>query len=126
MANPLSETPIEIGGKRYRFVLGFYALCSLERRMGMPWSKLIEKYGEGALSLELTLALFHAGLSRHHDMTERDAADLLEAYGLGRAGELLANAMSAAMPAMMGGQGDANPPTAAPPNGNGSALSPTG
>ena len=82
MANPLKgEVEFEAEGKRYTFVLGTYAQAHLQRRTGVPTFKFFGRKPEewGADDM---LALFHAGLVRHHkDLTEESAADLMDVIG---------------------------------------------
>lgn len=81
MANPQrGELEFQIGGKAYKFFFGTYALAKLERRMGKGFVALAaEVQANGAPSVELTLAIFHAGLSLHHEsITEKEASLLLD------------------------------------------------
>lgn len=111
MANPVKgEVLLEIGGKKFIFVLGTYALAALERNVGMPWPKLFQKAKNGEWGMSETLATFHAGLLRHQKkITEEEAADLMDVAGIDYINEKLGEAIKLMQPAE-GGEGEANPP----------------
>lgn len=100
MANPIKgEVPLEVDGKRYTFVLGTYALAALERRMKMQWPKLFKKAADGEWGINEILATVHAGMLRHQrDMTEEQAADLIDQVGLERINEMLGEAIKLMQP----------------------------
>jgi hypothetical protein len=107
MANPVKgEVPLEVGGKRYTFVLGTYALAALERRMKMPWPKLFKKAADGEWGINEILATVHAGLLRHQrDMTEEQVADLIDQVGIERINEVLGEAIKLMQPEGAGSDG---------------------
>lgn len=81
MANPQrGELEFQIGGKAFTFFFGTYALAKLEQRMGKGFAAIAaEVQANGAPSVELTLAIFHAGLLFHHEpITEKEASLLLD------------------------------------------------
>jgi Phage tail tube protein, GTA-gp10 len=84
MANPgIGEVAIEIGDQRFRYVLGFYGLAALERRLQMPWPQIIRRAVDGSWGANEILAMFHAGLLQHHEqITEKQAAALLDQCGI--------------------------------------------
>jgi tail tube GTA-gp10-like protein len=129
MANPVKgEVPLEVGGQRYTFVLGTYGLAALERRMKMPWPRLIERAREGQWGLDDLLALAHSALLRHHrQITEEQVADLMDEVGPERISEVIAEALKLMQPEGARGGGEPipeNPPK--PGNGHGMTYSPTG
>jgi hypothetical protein len=132
MANPVKgELPLEVGGKRYTFVLGTYALAAVERRMKMPWTKLFKRAADGDWGMNEILAITHAGLLRHHrDMTEEQAADLIDAAGVERIVDLIGEAMKLMQPegGVNGGTTEAMLPDdpTRPGNGRGTTSYQTG
>ncbi len=116
----LGEVPIEIGGKRYRFVLGTYGLKQLEQSLHKPWTKILSNAVNDGFGISVALALFHSGLLFHHEgMTEREASVLLDELGIERFAEIFGEAVRAALPP------DPPQPTAVT-NGSGTELSRTG
>jgi hypothetical protein len=123
MANPVKgEIAVDIGGKRYRYVLGTYALAAIERRMGMPWTSIMQRAMDSGFGFDQALALFHAGLLRYHDISEREASDLLDEYTVDKFSELFIEAVKLMMPE----GAPADPPTATAGNGHGIERSPIG
>lgn len=114
MANPGNgEVAFEAGDKRYTFVLGTYAQAALQRKTGVPTSKFFNRPPDewGASDL---LALFHAGLLRHqNDITEVEAADLMDTLGRDKVQDILKEALSLAFPDTEA-KGSARPPKAKP------------
>lgn len=111
MANPvIGEVPLEIGGRRFRFVLGFYGLAALERRKELPWPKIFAKALDGSWGYDDILAIFHAGLMRHHEgISERDAADLLDQCGIEYITQKIGEGVQRSLPQDDGGSEPANP-----------------
>jgi len=123
MANPIrGEVPIDIDGKRYTFVLGTYGLAALERRMRQPWVKIFKRASDGDWGIDDLLAVFHAGLLKHHrDLTEEQVAELIDAAGLGNVTRAITEAVELMQPeASAGGAAGENPQKAA--NGNGVGM----
>lgn len=120
MANPIKgEVPLEIGGRRYVFMLGTYGLAALERRMKMPWPKIFEKAQRNEWGIDDVLATFHSGLMKHHpSLTEREAADLMDEVGLQKINEAIGEAVRLMQP-VGGGEEAENPPLSA---GNGAGT----
>jgi hypothetical protein len=97
-ANPQKgEVGFEVGGKSYVFKLGTYAQAILERRVKMPWPKFFSR-PEDQWGVDDTLTVFWAGLSRRHDLTTEDVADLIDELGADRVREVLAEAFKLANP----------------------------
>jgi Phage tail tube protein, GTA-gp10 len=128
MANPIKgEVPLEIGGKRYTFVLGTYALAALERRMKMPWPRIFKRASDGEWGIDDVLAVVHCGLLRHHrQVTEEQVADLIDEAGLERINMMIGEGIKLMMP----GGGDSSESIEANPtkpgNGHGMISSPIG
>lgn len=129
MANPVKgEVPIELGGRKYTFVLGTYALAALERRMRMPWPRIFKRASDGEWGIDDVLAVVHCGLLRHQrDITEEQVADLIDEVGLERINTIISEAIKLTQPE--GGAGAAEPipenPTK-PGNGHSMSSYPTG
>ena len=120
----LGEIPIEVGGKRYRFVLGTYGLKQLEQSLHKPWTKVLSDAMNDGFGVSVALALFHSGLLFHHEnMTERQASLLLDELGIDKFAELFAVAVKNAMPEQE--SADPQQPTVGS-NGSGTELSRTG
>ena len=119
----LCEMPIEIGNKRYRFVLGTYGLKQLEQSLKKPWPKILQESVNDGFGVSVALSLFHAGLLFHHEgLTERQASLLLDELGIEKFAEIFGQAVQAALP-----EDSARPPEpAAVTNGSGTELSRTG
>lgn len=124
MAAFLSEIPIDIGGKRYRYVLGTYGLKAIEMSLGKPWPRIIESAVNDGFGMAVALSLFHAGLLLNHEMTEKQASLLLDELGIDKFAEIFAAAVKRAMPEADPTQ----PPTidAAAVNGTGTRSSAIG
>src|SRR5262245_51744581 len=128
MANPVKgEVPLEIGGKRYVFVLGSYGLAALERRVKMPWFKFFRRatVEGGDWGIDDVLASLHAGLLKHHPyLTEMDVADLIDEAGLATINKAIIESIALMQPDGGGGEVAGNPPTKG--NGFGIGSSATG
>jgi hypothetical protein len=96
--SPLNgEITFDAGGRSYRLVLGFNALCAAEVQTGKRWSDIMADAQSGSPSV--IRVLFWAGLRKHHpEVTVDGAGDLIDAVGMGRAGELVATAVTSAFP----------------------------
>jgi Phage tail tube protein, GTA-gp10 len=128
MSNPIKgEVPFEVGGKRYTFVLGTYALAALERRMKMPWPRIFKRATDGEWGIDDVLAVVHCGLLRHHrQLTEEQTADLIDQAGLERVNEMIAEAVKLMQPeSSQGDEAIPENPTN-PGNGRGMTSYPTG
>lgn len=80
MENPVKEVRFESNGTAYRFVFGNYAIALVERSTGQTWTKFWKRISSECGASDL-LSIFHAGLCRHHDVSEKQAADLMDAVG---------------------------------------------
>lgn len=96
MSNPLNEVTFEAGGKVYHFGVGFYAQAMLERKTGMTAAKFFQRPLDEFGASDI-LALFCAGLSRRHDLTEAQVADILDDITLPRAIEIFNEAFGLAV-----------------------------
>lgn len=116
MPNTQREIEFDIGGRKYIFLLGTYALSKLEERRGEPWQKIVESLDPK--SIGLWLSVFHCGLLLHHEpISEREASQLLDELTLGKFVERFAEVMKLQFPA---GDGEAvRPPVAAVKTNNG-------
>lgn len=109
MANPIKgEVPLEVGGKVYTFQLGTYALAALERRMKMPWPKVFERARDGLMGIDDVLGIVLCGFLRHHrQMTEEQAADIIDEAGMTRINSMITEAIRLMQPE--GGQQSGEP-----------------
>lgn len=115
MANAKGEVRFEVEGTAYRLVLDFNALCDLDEVM----PGLMDGAAEVKMTPRTIRAVFAAGLGKHHpDMNERDAGDLIQALGVERAGEIVAEAFASSFG---GGEGTASPQKARSSRGAGTA-----
>lgn len=109
MANPVKgEVAFNVADEQFKFVLGTYALAAIERRSGMSSEKFFSREEE-EWRLEDVLIIFHAGLLRHHDLSEKDAADLLDSLSIGRGTEIIRQAITLSMPARANGSNPTRP-----------------
>jgi len=98
LTNPVKgEVAFEAAGKSYKFVLGSYGLAALERRQNKSISKIFDRK-DGDFGVDDILAIFHAGLLRHHGLSEVEASDVLDAIGHAEAGRVVSEAVSLAFP----------------------------
>lgn len=98
MANPIKgEVSFEAGGKHYKFVLGTYALAALQRRTGVSTAKFFARKQDD-WGMDDILAIFHSGLLKHHEMSEREASDLIDELGQDEVGKLIVEAVQVAFP----------------------------
>lgn len=108
----------EAGGEDYRLLLDFNALCDLEA--DFPGIM------DGSFDLKSPKAIrrvFHVGLAEHHGaLSERDAGSIIQAIGLERAGEVIAEAFAASFPSATGGEESPRPRKAQPKAGAGKEL----
>lgn len=119
MPNTQREIEFEIGGRKYLFLLGTYALAKLEERRGQPWQKIIESLDPR--SIGLWLAVWHCGLLVHHEpISEREASQLLDDLTLGKFVERFAEVLKVQFPASDGDA--ARPPAAAVKANNGIGI----
>jgi hypothetical protein len=119
MANPMKgEVAFEFQGATFKFVLGTYALAYLQRRSGKSTVKFFSR-SAGDWGIDDVLAVFHAGLLRHHELSEKQAADLIDELGQAKVGELIAEAVKLAFPSAEG----ASKGTARPPKASGASSS---
>lgn len=96
MANPVKgEVGFEADGKSYTFVLGTYARAALQRRTGVSDAKFFKR-GADEWGSDDTLAVFHAGLLRHHKMTEEEVGDLIDMLGATKVTEVFVEAIELA------------------------------
>ena len=122
MANPLKgEVSFEVDGKLYTFVFGTYAAAALERRTKMSVRQFFAR-PDHEFGMDDTLALVHAGLLRHHKMTEEQVADLIDSCGHERFGDIIKEAFElSGMRGQEGNTGGRPPPEAARVNGTGTS-----
>lgn len=118
----------DAAGKRYSAVFGFKAMKTVEAHYDLPFFQALQgampslapedandpaKVAAAGASIRMTdvSKLFEAALSRHHsDMTEDQVDDLIDEIGIERAGEILGQAVSAAIAKQGGDDGSpANP-----------------
>jgi Phage tail tube protein, GTA-gp10 len=128
MANPVKgEVPLEAGGTRYTFVLGTYALAALERRMRTPWTRIFKRAADGEWGIDDVLAIVHCGLLRHHrQMTEEQAADLIDQVGLDGINKLIGEAVRLMQPEASQGEAQIPENPTKPGNGHLTTSYPTG
>jgi hypothetical protein len=105
------EVAFEVSGATFKFVLGTYALAALQRRSGVSTMKFFNRAGTD-WGIDDVLAVFHAGLIRHHELSEKQAADLIDELGQTKVGEIIAEAVRLAFPSSEAAKGTARPPKA--------------
>jgi hypothetical protein len=110
MTNPIKgEVAFEAGGKQFTFVLGTYAQAALQRRTGVPTFKFFRRKLED-WGADDFLALFHAGLLKHHrGITEEEAADLMDDLGNAKVQAIFSEAMALAFPQAEAAKGEDRP-----------------
>lgn len=117
MANPIKgEVSFDADGKHYKFVLGTYALAALQRRTGVSTFKFFGRKPD-EWGMDDILAVFHAGLLRHHELSEVEAADLVDTLGQEAVGKLIGEAVGLAFPPPTTG-GASRPRKASGPGSN--------
>ena len=128
MANPIKgEVPLDVGGKHYTFVLGTYALAALERKMGMPWPRIIKRAVDNEWGVNDVLIVAQCALLKHHrNMTEEQVGELIDEVGIGQINTVIGEALKLMQPEAI--QGDAAIPEnpTRPGNGHGMNSSPIG
>lgn len=122
MANPIKgEVSFEVDGKLYTFVFGTYAAAALERRSKMSVRQFFNRK-DHEFGMDDTLALVHAGLLRHHKMTEEQVADLIDSCGHERFAEIIKDAFElSGMNSREGNTAGHPPQEAARVNGTGTS-----
>ena len=96
MANPIQgQVAFEADGESYRFVLNTYGLAAAERHLGKALPTLL---AAGDLGFDAILGIFYGGLLKHHDLSVQQAADVVDAIGMDKAGQVVAEAMTLAFP----------------------------
>lgn len=95
MSNPLTEVAFTSGETNYTFKLGTHAQAVLERRVKMTAAKFFRRKDD-EWGVDDLLAVFWAGLNRHHNLTEAQAADLVDDLGQGRVQEIVLEALGIA------------------------------
>lgn len=96
MANPSKgEVGFDANGISYTLVLDFNAICELEDAFDVPASQIGEVIGEKLSSLR---TVFRVALSRHHDVTDLEAGEILTSIGAEKAGSLIASAFALSFP----------------------------
>jgi len=85
---------------------GTYAFALIEKEYGKPFAQVAAKL-EGMTPEKIEIGLLNtiiwAGLQRHHpEMNMPEACDLIDEIGLQVAGEIMAEALSAALPSAEG------------------------
>jgi hypothetical protein len=115
-ANPLKgEFGFTCGGVEYVLVYTVDALCALEDRLNMSVVQIGEAFG-GDPRLTFLRIVFHAGLHEYHpDLTPKQAGELMQAYGLEKAGNMVGTAFMAAFGEPEAGAATADPQTAPEP-----------
>lgn len=107
MANPVKgEVAFKAGNKDYTFVFGTYAQAALQRRTGIATGKFFNRQIED-WGVDDALAVFHAGLLRHHKISEEEAADLMDELGMEKANGIIGEGLSLAFKS--NGKGDDRP-----------------
>jgi hypothetical protein len=98
MVNPLrGELAFVQDGSTYTLVLDVNALCAAEALLNLKSHEIGASLKEGGHLSALRGALW-AGLKRHHDLSVDEAGVLLQRIGVGRAAELMEQALKLAFP----------------------------
>ena len=89
------EVTFEASGKTFTFKLGTFAQAAIEAKTKQSIFKFFNR-GEDNWGVADLLIVFHAGLLREHHLTEDEAGDLIDELGMGRVGEIIAEALKSA------------------------------
>lgn len=101
MANPLKgEVAFEAGGASYTLVLTTYGLAAAEKHLGEPLPPLMQR---GEIGFNVILAVFYGGLLTRHDLSVREAGEVVDLLGFERAAGIMAEAFQLAFPQVTGG-----------------------
>lgn len=120
MANPhKGEVSFDALGKSYTMRLGTNARALVEDRMGVSWSSLMCRPAEEWRERD-AIVIMWAGLHQHHQMTEQEVGDLIDAVGAEEVGRLLLKAFGVANP-KEDASGAARPPKRRAQTGTGTA-----
>lgn len=127
----------DAAGKRYSAVFGFKAMKTVEAHYDLPFFRALQdampqlspedagdpaKVAAAGASIRMAAVskLFEAALMKHHpELTEDAIDDLIDEIGIARAGEILGQAVSAAIAKQEGDDGSPAGPRKAkrgPPN----------
>ena len=106
------EVGFEVDGVAYTLVYSVNAICQMEDALSVSMAKLGADMAAGSTSA--ARSAFWACLLEHHpDLTPQDAGRLMTVLGPAKAGDLLGQAMSAALPEPAAGPlGRSRPPAA--------------
>jgi len=97
MTNPLKgEVTFEARGQTFTFQLGINAQIMIENKVGMPLAKFFANKDDDQFKTQDVRTVFHAGLYRHHKMTEEEVGDLIDEIGQQRVAEIFIEAAAAA------------------------------
>jgi len=125
MANTfLGQFPIEVGTEVYILTLGFNAMCTLEDRYDMPILKIAAKVEDEERFSDVR-AFVWAALQEHQpSITENQAGDLIQTYGVAKIIALLPQVIAAAFPPQEDGKAKPGPrKKSAPRSGRTSTVS---
>lgn len=130
--HPDGLVTFEAAGKKFTAVFGFKAMKAVEVYYDKPFFRAIQsampsispedagdkaKIAEASADIKFSDvgALFGFALLRHHpELTEQDVEDLIDEIGLETAGEVIGNALSAAMTKEGDDGSSPHPPKARP------------
>ena len=127
--DPEGAVTFEAGGKKYTAFFGFRAIKTVERHYDLPFFEALQRampalkpeeaddkaaVMKAGASIRFTDVgvLFGAALAKHHDLDEDEVDEMLDEIGFERAGEVLAEAVAAALNREGASGSPANPPKA--------------
>lgn len=105
MAEIKGEVSFRAAGEDYTLVLDFNALCDLEEDYPGIMDGTFEMTSPKAVR-----KVFQVGLSKHHEVSERQAGEIIQAVGVAEVAELVGKAFKASFPeAATGGKARPRP-----------------
>ena len=85
------EVTFEVRGKTFTFKLGTNAQAMIEAKVGKTMQKFIADKGGDIGATDIRM-IIHAGLFRHHQLTEEEVGDLIDEVGADRIAEIMVEA----------------------------------
>ena len=86
------EVTFDAAGKTWTLKLGTFAQAAIEAKTKQSIFKFFNR-AQDSWGVADMLLVFHAGLLRAHQITEDEAADLIDEIGIAQTGEFIAEAL---------------------------------
>lgn len=113
MSNPIKgEITFEARETTFVFKLGTNAQAMIEEKVGKNFSQYLRDKGENLGAADIRM-IFHAGLFRHHQMTEEDVGELIDELGSDRIAKIFVEAIAVASDQRKSNGADSSRPTKA-------------